>query len=91
MNNPDPCLANFINGNLTDACQQARRVRSIVLYQALRARFGKTEGQALAIVKYLKAPSAETWRAACLADLDKSQPYTPPRTLEPFARYYDHP
>lgn len=77
--NPDNCLANFINGNLTDACRLARRLRSMALYQALRARFGKTEAQAAAIVKYLKGPTAETWAAACKADLDKSQPYTPPR------------
>lgn len=60
MNSPDCCIRNYINGNLTDACQQAKRVKSLVIYQALRARFGKTEHEALAIARYLKSPTQET-------------------------------
>lgn len=66
MNNPDSCIRNYINGNLTDAKTQARRVKSLVIYQALTARFGKTSSAALAITKYLKG--CGTFQAACDAE-----------------------
>lgn len=69
MNSADSCIRNYINGNLTDAKQQAKRVKAIVIYQALRARFGKAEGEALAICRYLKSPTNETFQEACKAEL----------------------
>lgn len=69
MNSADSCIRNYLCGNLEDAKRQARRVRSLVIYQALRARYGKTEAQAAAIARYLKNPSQFTWDAACKEEL----------------------
>lgn len=66
MNSPDPAIRNYINGNLSDARQLARRVKAIVIYQALRARYGKSETAAAAIANYLKGHG--TFQAACDAD-----------------------
>ncbi len=65
MNSADSCIRNYLNGNLLDAKRQAKRVKPIVIYQALTARFGKTSPQAVAITHYLKDPSPENWQAAC--------------------------
>lgn len=63
MNNPDNCIRNFINGNLALAKEQAKRVRSLVIYQALTVRFGKSPDEALIIAKYLKGQA--TFQQAC--------------------------
>ncbi len=66
MNSADNCIRNYINGNLTEAKAQAKRVKALVIYQALTARYGKSSSEALAIAKYLKGQG--TFQAACDAE-----------------------
>lgn len=78
MSSPRNAIQNYLNGNLSDACRLARRIRGMILYQALRVDFRKTPGQAAAIVKYLKTPSKETFDAACLEE-QSGEAYSEPR------------
>lgn len=72
MKRADACIDNYLNGNLTDACELARRCKSLVLYEALRSRYGKTEAQAIAIIAYLRKPSQEAFNAACQRESDRN-------------------
>lgn len=61
------CVANFINGNLAEAKEAAKRIPEIALFDAA-IQVGKTHHTARAIANYLKRPSRESWQAACIAD-----------------------
>jgi len=69
----DACILNFINGNLSDAKQQAKRVTEIALFDAA-IRAGKRHETARAIANYLKRPTRRSWEAACAADKPSSRP-----------------
>ncbi len=59
-------LANYLNGNLTDAKRQAKRVSEMDLYTHLRHEHGRNEHEAKAIAAYLKGKG--TYQAACDAE-----------------------
>ncbi len=65
MNSIHTCIENFINGNLSDATKQARRIGYWKLVDSLAEDYGKTEGEAESIAYYLKDPSRESFQAAC--------------------------
>ncbi len=58
--------SNYLNGNLTDAKRQARRVSEMDLYTHLRHEHGRNEHEAKAIAAYLKGKG--TYQAACNAE-----------------------
>ena len=60
------CIDNYINGNLTDAKRQAKRLKSSSIYITLRDIYGKNWVSAFAIVAYLKGKG--TFQAACDAE-----------------------
>jgi hypothetical protein len=67
VNSADSCIRNYINGNLSDAKQQAKRVSEIALFDAAILA-GKTHHAARLIAGYLKRPSREAFEAACQAE-----------------------
>lgn len=58
-------VENFINGNLTDAKNDAKRFRLDTIYKALRRDHGFSHEKAYATAYYLKNPSQETYQKAC--------------------------
>lgn len=59
---------NLVNGNLTDAKKQAKRVSFAELQLGFRA-FGWGEVHAAAAALYLKHPSPTTWQRYCDASV----------------------
>jgi hypothetical protein len=56
---------NLVNGNLTDAKQQAKRVSYAALKLALVSGSGWSESKATAAASYLKNASNETFQQYC--------------------------
>lgn len=61
------CIENFINGNLTDAKNQAICLKIQSLYNSMRNYYGWSHEKAYATAQYLKHPSNESFQAACNA------------------------
>lgn len=56
-------IENFINGNLTDAKEQAQRHSWKKIFQALRDDYGYSEAKAIATADYLKGEGS--FQRAC--------------------------
>jgi hypothetical protein len=64
---PKTCILNFVNGNLSDARDQAKALSKVSLYRSMRRTFGWSHSKALATARYLKNPSQFTFDSACTA------------------------
>lgn len=62
-NTINAAIENFINGNLSDAKQLAKRPSWRTLFLTLRDRYGKSDAESTAIANYLKGKG--TFQAAC--------------------------
>ena len=58
-------IENYINGNLTNAKDDARRFSLMKIYTALRRDHGFSHSRAYATAFYLKNPSQESYQKAC--------------------------
>lgn len=58
------CIANYTNGNLSDAKKQAERIPERDLFDAAILA-GNTHSTAILIANYLKRPSQHTWDYLC--------------------------
>lgn len=63
----ETCIANYVNGNLTDACEQAKRINIHTLVNVM-VEMGKPRSTAIAIAHYLKHPSQEAFDFACYCE-----------------------
>ena len=61
------CIDNYTNGNLTDACEQAKRIGIHNLVDVM-VEGGKPRSTAIAIAHYLKHPSQEAFDFACYCE-----------------------
>jgi hypothetical protein len=59
------CIDNYINGNLSDAKAQAKRLSKVSLYRSMRRTYGWDHARAFTAATYLKEPSQATFDAAC--------------------------
>lgn len=73
----DSMFSNLINGNLSDARRQAKRVSWNRIFKSARLDMGWSESKAIAAADYLKASDGETrdaFQRYCDADNRKVQP-----------------
>ncbi len=63
-NSAQTCFENYVNGNLSDAKNQARRLSVYAIAQAAREA-GKPHHMAVLIASYLKHPTQQTWEYLC--------------------------
>jgi hypothetical protein len=59
------CIDNYINGNLSDAKRQAKRISLPSLQGYMVYNLGWNPEKASAVATYLKHPSPDTFQASC--------------------------